>query len=325
MAGNSRRKGAVRGGGSKKGAQVGSGGQRRKGLEAKGPTPPAEERVSHPAARRAAADKRRSPDVRHSSSGDDVVVGRNPVVEALRARIPATALTVVAFVDSDERIVEAVGLAGDLGIPVRERQKSELDRLAGAANHQGLVLQVREYEYLALADLLQQARQLTDTPLLVALDGITDPHNLGAIARSAAAFGARGLIVPSRRSAGVTPAAWRTSAGALAQVPVARVTNLTRAVHDATAAGLFAIGLDGHATTDITDAAEQFADSGVLLVIGSEGSGLSRLVGEACDVIASIRMPGRMESLNASVAAGVALHTLSEARAVGLRRNGLPE
>lgn len=319
MAGNSRRKGAVRSTGSKKGAQVGSGGQRRKGLEPKGPTPPADERTSHPAARRAAAEKRRAGEGRRSTSGEDVVVGRNPVVEALRAQIPATALTVVAFVDSDERIVEAVGLAGDLGIPVRERQKSELDRLAGAANHQGLVLQVPEYDYVDFADLLVQARQLTDTPLLVALDGITDPHNLGAIARSAAAFGARGLVVPSRRSAGVTPAAWRTSAGALAQVPVARVTNLTRAVHEATAAGLFAIGLDGGAATDITAAASQFADSGVLLVVGSEGSGLSRLVGEACDVIASIRMTGRMESLNASVAAGVALHALSEARANRLR------
>ncbi len=315
MAGNSQRKGAVRGSGSKKGAQVGSGGQRRKGLEAKGPTPPADERTSHPAARRAAVDRRRAGDARRSTSAEDVVVGRNPVVEALRAQIPATALTVVAFVDSDQRIVEAVGLAGDLGIPVHERQKSELDRLAGAANHQGLVLQVREYEYVDFAELLVQSRQLTDTPLLVALDGITDPHNLGAIARSAAAFGARGLVVPSRRSAGVTPAAWRTSAGALAQLPVARVTNLTRAVQEAKAAGLFAIGLDGGASTDITAAAAQFADSGVLLVVGSEGSGLSRLVGEACDVIASIRMPGRMESLNASVAAGVALHTLSEARA----------
>ena len=315
MAGNSKRRGAIRKTGSKKGAVVGSGGQRRRGLEAQRPTPKAEERTGHPASRRAASAKRRAEaKPGREAAGGEFVVGRNPVVEALRAAAPSVALTVVALVDPDERVTEAVQRATDLGIPVRERPKAELDRLAGAANHQGLVLEVSPFEYQEVDEVVEAARQLTDTPILVALDGITDPHNVGAIARSAAAFGARGLILPTRRSAGITATAWRTSAGALARLPVAQATNLTRAIGEVQAAGLFAVGLDSGGDQTIEHAAAHFADSGVLLVVGAEGAGLSRLVAESCDVIASIEMTGQMESLNASVAAGIALHSLSEAR-----------
>lgn len=318
MAGNSKRRGATRKSGSKKGAVVGSGGQRRRGLEAKGPTPKAEERTGHPASRRAASAQRRADaKPRRDAAVGEVVVGRNPVVEALRAAAPSSALTVVALVDPDDRVTEAVQLATDLGIPVRERPKVELDRLAGSANHQGLVLEVAPFEYQHVGEILDAAKQFSDTPLLVALDGITDPHNVGAIARSAAAFGARGLILPTRRSAGITATAWRTSAGALARLPVAQATNLTRAIGEVQQGGLFAIGLDAGGQQTIETAADHFADSGVLLVVGAEGAGLSRLVAQSCDVIAGIQMTGRVESLNASVAAGIALHAISRARRSG--------
>ena len=208
MAGNSQRRGATRKPGSKKGASTGSGGQRRQGLEGKGPTPKAAERVSHPASKRAraaesAADnsgRGRSP--RRSAVPEDTVVGRNPVVEALRAAVPATELMVAAGIDADDRVAEAVAKATEAGVPVQERPKRDLDRAAGEANHQGLVLRTEPFNYLEPEDLFERALRHSAQPVVVALDGITDPHNLGAIARSALAFAAAGIMVPSRRSAG---------------------------------------------------------------------------------------------------------------------------
>lgn len=314
MAGNSNRRGAVRKSGSKKGAQVGSGGQRRRGLEPKGPTPKADARTGHPAARRppSRADKQsqRAAAVR---AGGDVVVGRNPVREALRARIPATALVVLDFVDADERIAESVALAADHGVPVRERPRRELDELAGDVPHQGIVLRVAPFAYAEPDDLLVKALG-SPARLLVALDGITDPHNLGAIARSTAAFGGAGILLPARRSAGVTPAAWRASAGAFASVEVAQVTNLARTLAAAQSQGFFVIGLAGDASASITEVAQHFADVPVILAIGAEGDGLSRLLSERSDQLAQIPMPGGFESLNASVAAGIALFTITAAR-----------
>jgi 23S rRNA (guanosine2251-2'-O)-methyltransferase len=151
--------------------------------------------------------------------------------------------------------------------------------------------------------------------VLVALDGITDPHNLGAIARSASAFGAAGIVVPSRRSAGVTATAWRSSAGAFAYLPVARATNLARAIGQAQDAGFFVVTLDGGAQQNIVEVAAHFGDVPVMLVVGSEGAGVSRLIAERADAAARIDMPGRAESLNASVAAGIALFAIAGARA----------
>lgn len=316
MAGNSRRKGAIRKQGSKKGATVGSGGQRRKGLEAKGPTPKAEERTGHPASRRAraqdAAAKKGAANRERPES--EIVAGRNPVVEALRAAVPARELLVMEFVDADERITEAVALAGDQGLAVRELPKRELDRRALDAHHQGIVLVASPFEYAAPEALVADALAAGRTPVLVALDGVTDPHNLGAIARSALAFGASGLLLPARRSAKVTAVAWRSSAGAFARLPVALTPNLTRGLAAAQEAGFFALGLAGEGAQDLEAAAAHFADVPVVLVVGSEGEGLSRLVAEQADAKVSIPMPGGMESLNASVAAGVALYTLSRTR-----------
>lgn len=313
MAGNSKRRGAVRKPGTKKGAKVGSGGQRRKGLEPKGPTPKAEDRTGHPAARRAKKEDRRSrPSGR---SGPAPVVGRNPVIEALRANVPAKGLLVSDATASDPRIQEATQLAEHTGVTIRFVGKPDLDRLAPGAVHQGIALEVAEFDYADAVELVDAVVRSDPAGVLVVLDGVTDPHNLGAIARSALAFGAAGVIVPSRRSAQVSAAAWKASAGALARLPVSQVGNLSQFLAEAKQAGCYTVALDGGAGATITEAAEQFADVPVVVIVGGEGEGVSRLVAERSDMRASIPMPGRTESLNASVAAGVALFAVQTARA----------
>ena len=314
MAGNSQRRGAMRKSGTKKGATVGSGGQRRAKLEGRGPTPKATERPHHPAARRERAAQKRAESAakRGRSTGSrrstgSMLMGRNPIVEALRAGIPATALYVQTRADADDRWREAMRMAVGADIPIMEVAKSELDRMTDGGVHQGLVLTVPEYEYADAADLM------TGT-LLVALDGVTDPRNLGAIARSAAAFGADGIVIPTRRSVGVTAAAWKTSAGALARVPVAQVTNMTRALQDLQKAGFAVVGLAADADVDLGDLRRDVLTDPVVVVIGAEGAGLSRLVGQTCDWRVSIPMAGGVESLNASVAAGIVLQAVFAAR-----------
>ena len=167
---------------------------------------------------------------------------------------------------------------------------------------------MKPYDYKDAQDLINK------TSIVVALDGVTDPRNLGAIVRSAAAFGCGGVVLPERRSTGMTAVAWRTSAGAAARVPVAKATNLTRALEQFKKAGYFVIGLDAEGSIDINQAARDMAKNKVVLVIGSEGKGLSRLVSETCDVIAGISMTSDTESLNASVAAGIALHAIASVR-----------
>src|SRR5215469_1007217 len=301
MAGNSARRGAVRK--SKKGATVGTGGKGRAALRGRGPTPRAEDRVGHPAARRTAAKAR----PRRPAEAPELLVGRNPVAEALRAKVPATALYIALGIDTDERVTEAVRLAGKRGIALLEVSRGELDRMTGGLLHQGVALQVPAFTYTELRDLLARAAESVTAPLLVALDGVTDPRNLGAIVRSAVAFGAHGVLVPARRSAGVTAAAWRTSAGTAARIPIAQVTNLVRALRDCQTAGLSA---EGTTSLDDLDA----ADGPIVVVAGSEGRGLSRLVGETCDLTVSIPMAGPAEPLNAAVAAGVALAEIARRR-----------
>lgn len=317
MAGNSQRKGATRRDGTKKGASVGSGGQRRRGLEGKGPTPKAQDRVGHPAARRAKAGERaaqRKPSRSGGSGGSgaagDVVAGRNAVLEALQAQVPATALYLLDTVDADDRTRAAVALANKRGLPVAVTARPDLDRIARTPQHQGLALVTSGFVYTDLGDLPGAAA----APVLVALDHITDPHNLGAIARSAQAFGAAGLIVPQRRSAPVTAAAWKSSAGALARLPVARVGNLATVLSDLQRDGFFVLGLEGAADDTVDTLTEALVQGPLVLVVGAEGEGLARLTAKVCDVLVSIPMPGAMESLNASVAAGIALHDLVRRR-----------
>jgi len=241
-----------------------------------------------------------------------MVAGRNPVVESLRASVPAMALYVTGRAQEDERVAESVQLAASAGIAVLETSLFELDRLTGNAVHQGVALRVRPYEYAHPEDLLAQRPGSGTPPLIVALDGVTDPRNLGAVVRSAAAFGASGVVVPARRSAGVTAGAWKASAGALSRLPVARCPNLTRALEAYKQKGLFVAGLDAEGKVDVHDMT--IADGPMVLVVGSEGRGLSRIVASACDMLVAIPMSSGMESLNAGIAASIALYEIATVR-----------
>ncbi|GAA3997722.1 23S rRNA (guanosine(2251)-2'-O)-methyltransferase RlmB [Streptomyces marokkonensis] len=302
----------------KKGAQVGSGGKRRRGLEGKGPTPPAEMRKGHAKQRVANAKARRAtgraPQRRGGGrSTSELVVGRNPVFEALRDGVPASTLYVQQFIDNDERVREALQLAAERGgINLMEAPRPELDRMTNGLNHQGLVLQVPPYEYAHPEDLVAAAHDEGGDPLIVALDGVTDPRNLGAVVRSVSAFGGHGVVVPERRAAGMTAGAWKSSAGTAARTPVARATNLTRALETYQKAGVTVVGLAADGEAELGDL-EALAGP-VVIVVGSEGKGLSRLVGETCDVRVRIPMPGGAESLNAGVAAGIVLYEAARRR-----------
>ncbi len=318
MAGNSQRRGRTTGA-HKKGASGGTGGKNRRSLAGRGATPPAEMRPGHPAQRRAQADARRRTERDRSrqraEEAPELLLGRNPVVEALRAEIPATALYVVtgdARTATDERITEALHLANDRGLPLLEVGRAEFDRMSNGALHQGIGLQVPPYQYAHPDDLLDLARDSGRPPLVVAMDGVTDPRNLGAVVRSAAAFDAHGVVVPQRRSVGMTASAWRTSAGAAARLPVARAVNLARALGSYQDAGLVTVGLAGDGDVDLHDF-DGFSDP-LALVVGAEGAGLSRLVRERCDVVVRIPIGRDTESLNVSVAAGIALYAAAAAR-----------
>lgn len=241
----------------------------------------------------------------------ELLVGRNPVVEALRASVPATALYIAVGIDLDDRVSEAVRTAGNRGVPILEVNRGELDRMTGGVLHQGIGVQVPPYAYEPFEDLLVAATERVE-PLLVALDGVTDPRNLGAVIRSAAAFGADGVFLPERRAAGMTATAWRTSAGAAARLPVAQVTNLTRALKACQAAGFVVAGLDADGDTDLY--ALEAAVDPLVVVVGSEGRGLSRLVGATCDIRVRIPIAESVESLNASVAAAVTLAEIARRR-----------
>lgn len=333
MAGNSARRGATRTGASRKGPQVGSGGQRRRGLQGKGPTPKAEDREKHAARRTKGADRREEalakgrsasskarPGVpgsgrptRGAKEANEMVAGRNSVVEALRAEIPVKTMYIASRIDSDDRVREALTFATRRGLPILETPRGELDRLTDGAIHQGLALQIPPYDYAHPSDLLAAADDAGQPALLVALDGVTDPRNLGAIVRSTAAFGGHGVIVPQRRAAGMTAGAWKTSAGAAARLPVARATNLTRALQDLQQAGCFIIGLDMEGDQQLPELT--MAKDPIVIVIGAEGKGLSRLVRETCDLTVSIPMHSATESLNAGIAAGVTLYEIARRRA----------
>jgi 23S rRNA (guanosine2251-2'-O)-methyltransferase len=320
MAGNGERKGTVRRKG--RGSTAGSGGRRRRALEGKGPTPKAQDRPYHPAYRakqaaKPASDSSRGPSRPSTSSGrgrrgPEWVAGRNSVLEAMQAEIPIKTGYVAEGADRDDRLRDILKLAANRGTALLEVTRAELDRLTGGAVHQGVALQLRAFEYAHPDDLLTEALQADPHPLIVALDSITDPRNLGAVVRSAAAFGVQGVLIPERRSAGMTAAAWKTSAGAAARMPIARATNLNRTLRSYGEAGFSLIGLDGTAKIDIAEL--PLAADPLVLVIGSEGAGLSRLVRQTCDMLVSIPIEESVESLNASVAAGIALYEISRRR-----------
>lgn len=335
MASKGKRPGTAKG---KKGPTVGSGGQRKRALEGKGPTPKAEDRKGHkafkgnkpaertsgrkgeflvPTARTAGvagATRNNTKRVAKAADAGEVLSGRNSVLEALRAKVPATALYLSNRIEMDERVKETITLANSRQIPINEITKPEIDRLTGFdAVHQGIALAVPAYQYQHPVELLEKVLSRGQKPLLVALDGITDPRNLGAIIRSVAAFGGQGVILPQRRSTGVTASAWKTSAGAAARIPVALAANLTATIKEFKKRGVFVVGLDGGGDMNL----QKFTlgREPLLIVVGSEGKGLSRLVTENCDAILSIPISAVTESLNAGIAASVTLYEISKLRA----------
>jgi 23S rRNA (guanosine2251-2'-O)-methyltransferase len=311
MPGNSSRRGAVRRGTKR---TAGSGGRVRRGLEGRGPTPKAEDREGHKAHKARQKPEKPGPSKRRPRGGDaEWVAGRNSVVEALRAGLPLSTVYVAEGAERDGRLRETFRLTAERGIAVLEVGRPELDRLTGGAVHQGLAAKLPAYEYAHPDDLLERAAERGEPPLVVALDSVTDPRNLGAVVRSAAGFGAHGVVVPERRAAGMTASAWKTSAGAAAGVPVARAVNLTRQLKAYQDAGCMVVGLAADGDVSLPDLA--LADGPLVLVVGSEGDGLSRLVAETCDQLVRVPMADDLESLNASVAAGIALYAIARRRA----------
>jgi len=319
MAGNSARRGAIKKTG-KGNPTAGSGGRVRRGLEGRGPTPKAKDREGHKAykvrkavERDAAKAPRRRPAGTKGAGDNEWVAGRNAVVEALRANMPITGIYVAQGAERDGRLREVFKVAAERGHSLMEVSRSELDRITGGAVHQGLAARVPAYEYAHPEDLLDLADQAGEQPLIVALDSVTDPRNLGAVVRSAAGFGAHGVLIPERRAAGMTASAWKTSAGAAARLPVAQATNLVRQLKAYQEAGCMVVGLAADGDVSLPDL--ELADGPLVVVVGSEGDGLSRLVAETCDQLVSIPMVSTLESLNAGVAASVTLYAIAERRA----------
>jgi 23S rRNA (guanosine2251-2'-O)-methyltransferase len=242
-------------------------------------------------------------------SAQDAVAGKNSVVEALRAKIPAKELVVAIKVELDEKISEAIRLAKNSDLPIKELPRRALDELTGNANHQGIALVIKPFNYSELDQIIAKAKK---PMMLIGLDGITDPHNLGAVVRSAAAFGADGVVIPERRNASMTGSAWKASAGAAARIPIAQVTNLVRSIEDAKKAGCFVIGLDAEGDSELSKM--NLANESIYIIVGSEGKGLSRLVREKCDLVVSIAMQSTVESLNASVATAITMHWVATER-----------
>ena len=322
MAGNSSRRGAIRK--TSKKPTAGSGGRVKRGLEGKGPTPRAEDRPYHRAhkaknAKEGAAAKGGRPSGPRRRSNDEAewIVGRNPVLEALREGVPVQTVHVAEGAERDGRLKEIFQLCAELGVGLLETSRRELDRITSEAVHQGIAAKVPPYEYAHPGDLLELARRQGDKPLIVVLDQVTDPRNLGAVVRSAAAFGAHGVVIPERRAASMTASAWKTSAGAAARIPVAQTVNLTRQLKAYQDEGCFVVGLaaDGDLSLRELVADPELAGEALVVVVGSEGDGLSRLVAETCDRLVSIPITSAVESLNASVAASVVLFAVAEARA----------
>ena len=310
MAGTAKPRGAARTS-SKKGPTGGTGGKNKRRLEGKGPTPKAEDRPYHAAAKRKkAAEKKAAPRTRTGRSEKpkgEIVSGRNAVLEALRASVPATELIVARSIDVDDRVAESLQLALRHQLPIREVHRAEIEGIS--ANSQGIILAIKPYQYSSFQEITERANHPI---LIVALDGVTDPRNLGAIVRSAAAFGAAGVVMTERRAAAMTASAWKSSAGAAARLPVAQVTNMARTIEDAKKIGCFVIGLDGESDQSLSGM--KVAKENVMIVVGSEGKGLSRLVREKCDLVVSIPMRASTESLNASVATSIALFWVDEQR-----------
>lgn len=234
---------------------------------------------------------------------DDIIFGRNPVLEAIKSG-RAIDKILIKKGRYEGSVVSVVKRAKENGIVIQETEKKKLDEICRGENHQGVVAYVSACDYASVGDILKRARDKNEAPFVVICDKITDPHNLGAVIRTANCVGAHGIIIPKRNSAGLNSIAAKTAAGALEYTPVAKVTNIAQTIDDLKKEGLWicAADMDGEPMykTDLKSA--------LGIVIGSEGGGISRLVKERCDFTASIPMAGEINSLNASVAAAVIMY-----------------
>ncbi|MBC8571020.1 23S rRNA (guanosine(2251)-2'-O)-methyltransferase RlmB [Zongyangia hominis] len=239
----------------------------------------------------------------------DVVAGRNAVLEALRSGRTIDKIDILSG-ETKGSIGKIVAMARDAGIPVRETTAQKLDKICPGVNHQGVAAYVAAHDYAELDDIFAKAEALGEAPFLLICDELEDPHNLGAIIRSAEACGAHGIVIPKRRSVGLTSTVYKTAAGACEYVPVARVSNLASAIDEMKKRGVWIYGAD----MDGTQWCTQDYTGGVGLVIGAEGFGISRLIREKCDFIVSLPMRGKISSLNASVAAGILMYEVARQR-----------
>jgi 23S rRNA (guanosine2251-2'-O)-methyltransferase len=239
------------------------------------------------------------------------IEGKNPVLEALRSGRTVEKL-LVARGSTEGPVREIIGRAREKGIVVQQVERQRLDEISDSGAHQGVIAYVTPYRYAEVDEIIQRAREEGEAAFLIILDEITDPHNLGAIIRTAECCGAHGVIIPKRRSAGLTPAAVKASAGAVEYMPVAKVTNLARLLDDLKTRGIWIAGAD--LGEDALPYTEQDYTVPIALVIGSEGRGIGRLVREKCDFLAAIPLKGRIESLNASVAAGILMYEVARQR-----------
>lgn len=249
-------------------------------------------------------------DQRGGPSSERVVGGLHPVRELLRAGRGVHRVLLADGRDPSPAVDEILETAAAHGVAVEEVARADLDARAEGLVHQGVLAIAPPFPYADLAEVRAAARD--DPLLLVALDGVTDPHNLGSIARTAEAVGAHGLLLPPRRAAGITPAVEKAAAGALAHLKVVRLSNLARDLRDLQKAGTWVVGLDGEAPSEVGTC--PLLGEPLVLVIGAEGAGLARLTRDICDQLVRLPMRGAVASLNASVAAGVALYEVLRAR-----------
>ncbi|HWQ80606.1 MAG TPA: 23S rRNA (guanosine(2251)-2'-O)-methyltransferase RlmB, partial [Anaerovoracaceae bacterium] len=243
------------------------------------------------------------------ASGDEnLIIGRNPVMEALKSGREIDKLLILR--DAEGSIRKLIGMAKDKNLLCQFVEKTALDRIAGGKVHQGVIAFISNFEYCEPEDILEKARRNGEAPFIIILDGIEDPHNLGAIMRTADGAGAHGIIIPKRRAAGITDVVAKASAGAVEYVAVARVSNIAQAIDRLKEAGVWIAACDMDGTE--YDSAE--LKGSLALVIGAEGQGVSRLVKEKCDYILSIPMSGKIASLNASNAAAILMYEVKRQR-----------
>ena len=242
-------------------------------------------------------------------SRDELLIGRNPIAEALSSGRSVIKI-MIAKGSVSGPAVEIIAKAKKAGVPVQEVDRKKLDLMTSGAAHQGMAALCAMKDYSTVEDILALAKSRGEAPFIILLDEIEDPHNLGAIIRSAECAGAHGVIVKKRRAAGLTYTAYKAAAGALEYLPVARVNNLSDTIDDLKREGVWVYGAD----MDGEDYCKTDFGGGVALVIGSEGKGISRLVRQKCDVIVSLPLKGRINSLNASVAAGILMYKVAEKR-----------